>query len=192
MGVAPAYHTRIREGIAICPDLHTFNNAYHLLQLPSLTFKTWGTAFQILNRLSGQTTKLFNPSKGLTPQLWTLWLSGIHEKFTVLMHIIFRVNMEQAWGCPNTTPKLKSCRACAQRGAGGNHYNPLNSPHLQWWQAYQQHFNTPNTGNQEDIIYRQMNLPFSAQEVTIPAHPAAHLDSTIWRIAFLSAIHWTG
>jgi hypothetical protein len=33
-----------------------------------------------------------------------------------------------------------------------------------------------------DIIYRRMNLPPSAQQVTAPQHQAAHLNSTIRRL----------
>jgi hypothetical protein len=47
--VAPAYHTRNRDNIAICPTQRMFNIAYHVLLLPALTSKTRETAFQILN-----------------------------------------------------------------------------------------------------------------------------------------------
>jgi hypothetical protein len=40
IGVAPAYQTRIREDIRMQPTIHTFQNAYQLLYLPSLTSKT--------------------------------------------------------------------------------------------------------------------------------------------------------
>jgi hypothetical protein len=35
----PAVGKRVKDGIAICPDLCTYNNAYHLLHFPSLTFR---------------------------------------------------------------------------------------------------------------------------------------------------------
>jgi hypothetical protein len=45
----PAYRSKIRNGIAFRPSQRAFNNAYNLLQLPSLTSKTHEIAFQILN-----------------------------------------------------------------------------------------------------------------------------------------------
>jgi hypothetical protein len=33
IGVAPGYQTRIRDGIAICPNLRAFTSAYNLLHL---------------------------------------------------------------------------------------------------------------------------------------------------------------
>jgi hypothetical protein len=49
IGVAPAYRTRIRDNIAVCPIQRMFNNAYHVLRLPAPTSKTCETAFQVLN-----------------------------------------------------------------------------------------------------------------------------------------------
>ncbi len=59
IGVAPAYHTRTRDDINIRPTLQTFNNAFHLLCLPSLTSKTRETAFQVLNRTVWTNNKAF-------------------------------------------------------------------------------------------------------------------------------------
>jgi hypothetical protein len=39
VGVAPAYHTRIQDNIAIRPSQRDFTNAYSILQLPTLTSK---------------------------------------------------------------------------------------------------------------------------------------------------------
>jgi hypothetical protein len=50
-GVAPAYRTRIRDGIAIRPSQRAFNNAYDLLRLPTITSKTREMAFQVLNHV---------------------------------------------------------------------------------------------------------------------------------------------
>jgi hypothetical protein len=43
--VAPAYNARIRDDINVRPSLQTFNNAYNLLCLPSLTSKIREMAF---------------------------------------------------------------------------------------------------------------------------------------------------
>ncbi len=57
--VAPAYQTRARDNVYIRPTIHTFNNAYQLLRLLSLTSKTKETAFQILNRTIWTNNKAF-------------------------------------------------------------------------------------------------------------------------------------
>jgi hypothetical protein len=49
IGVAPSYHTRIRDGLAVRPSQQDFTNAYNILRLPTITSKTRETAFQILN-----------------------------------------------------------------------------------------------------------------------------------------------
>ncbi len=59
IGVAPKYETRIRDNIHIRPTVLTFNNAYQLLCLPSLTSKTRETAFQVLNRTIWTNKKAF-------------------------------------------------------------------------------------------------------------------------------------
>ncbi len=48
--VAPAYHTRIQDNLAVRPSQRDFNNAYRVLRLLSLTSKNRETAFQIFNR----------------------------------------------------------------------------------------------------------------------------------------------
>ncbi len=50
IGVAPAYQTRIRDGIAIRPNQRAFMHGYNLLRLPLITSKTRQTAFLVLNR----------------------------------------------------------------------------------------------------------------------------------------------
>jgi hypothetical protein len=60
IGVAPAYRTRVRDDIAVCPTQRMFTNAYHILRLPALTSKTRETAFQISTAQFGQTTKRTN------------------------------------------------------------------------------------------------------------------------------------
>jgi hypothetical protein len=59
IGVAPAYQTRIRDGIAIRPSQRAFTRAYNLLRLPLITSKTRETAFQILNRTTWTNNKAY-------------------------------------------------------------------------------------------------------------------------------------
>ncbi len=59
IGVAPAYHTRTRDNIHIRPSIRTFQYAYQVLRLPTLTSKTCETAFQILNRTVWMNNKAF-------------------------------------------------------------------------------------------------------------------------------------
>jgi hypothetical protein len=59
IGVAPAYHTRARDNVHIHPTVQTFNNAFQLLHLPSLTSKTRETAFQVLNQTVWTNNKAF-------------------------------------------------------------------------------------------------------------------------------------
>ncbi len=40
IGVAPAYHSRIRDGLAVRPSQRDFTNAYGILRLPAITSKT--------------------------------------------------------------------------------------------------------------------------------------------------------
>jgi hypothetical protein len=65
--VAPAYHTRIRDSLAIRLSQADFNYAYSVLQLPSLTSKTQETAFQILNRTIWTNKKAFKSRMRLDP-----------------------------------------------------------------------------------------------------------------------------
>jgi hypothetical protein len=59
IGIAPVYQTRTRDNILIRPTVHTFNNAYQLLRLPTFTSKTRETAFQIINRTIWTNNKAF-------------------------------------------------------------------------------------------------------------------------------------
>ncbi len=67
IGVAPAYQTRIRDGIAIRPSQRAFTDAYNLLQLPLITSKTRETAFQILNKTTWTNNKAFKSRRRPDP-----------------------------------------------------------------------------------------------------------------------------
>jgi hypothetical protein len=73
-GVAPAYNTRIRDNIKVFASLWTFNNAFHLLQLPVPSSKTEQWPSKCSTELSGQTIKLSNPE-------WDLILTVNTEDF---------------------------------------------------------------------------------------------------------------
>jgi hypothetical protein len=51
----------------LLPDIHSFNNAYHLQQLLTITSKTWEMAFQILNRIIWTHNKAFKSWIRLDP-----------------------------------------------------------------------------------------------------------------------------
>ncbi len=74
-----------------------------------------------------------------------------------------------AWGSPDTTPKYLSCKPCTNSGVGANQHN-LQHPTstnitTPLGQAFSQNSTTSNSRNQRGIIYRQMNLPPSLQQV---------------------------
>jgi hypothetical protein len=125
IGVAPVYHTRSWDAIAIRPDIRSFNSTYHLLRLPTLTWKTRVTV-QIFNGLSGQTTKPSNLKQSHS-QLRTGWPHGCHGITSTQMCVLFRVIVAQAWVCPITTPQHWSCSPCAKIGVAENQHNLQNS-----------------------------------------------------------------
>jgi hypothetical protein len=67
IGIAPAYRTRIRDGIAIRPSQRAVNNAYDLLRLPTITSKTRETASQVLNRTIWTNNKVFKSRRHPDP-----------------------------------------------------------------------------------------------------------------------------
>jgi hypothetical protein len=78
IGVAPAYHTRIRDNLAVRPSQRDFTNAYSILRLPTITSKTCETAFQILNRTIWTNNKAFKSRMRPDPycercKKWKLW-----------------------------------------------------------------------------------------------------------------------
>jgi hypothetical protein len=184
--VAPAYHTRIRDNIQIRPTTQIFNNAFHLLRLPSLTSKTRETAFQILNRTTWTNNKAFKSRMRDNP------------------------NCERC-GNPETMEHMVcECLHYAQPlwiklGQVITKYlNLISIDHVPRVEYSQLNiiFNVPHPSlilhipdklsrnallilTQEikrDIIYRRMNLPPSANQPTDPARLTAHLNSTLQRL----------
>ncbi len=98
IGVAPAYHTRIWDGIAIRPSQRALNNAYNLLRLPSLTSKTRETAFQILNQTIWTNNKSFKSCLRPDPNCEKMQLCRDHGAPTMWMWALLRGAMEQNFG----------------------------------------------------------------------------------------------
>jgi hypothetical protein len=184
--VAPAYYTRIRDNIQIRPTTQIFNNAFHLLRLPSLTSKTRETAFQILNRTIWTNNKAFKSRMRDNP------------------------NCERCGNPETMEHMLCECLYYAQPlwiklGEVITKYlNSISTDHVPRVEYSQLNiiFNVPHPSlilhvpdklsrntllilTQEikrDIIYRRMNLPPSANQPTDPPRLTAHLNSTLQRL----------
>ncbi len=186
IGVAPAYHTRTRDDIHIRPTLQTFNNAFHLLRLPSLTSKSRETAFQILNRTVWTNNKAFksrmrdNPNCercGLTETMEHMLCECLY--YAQLLWIKLREVITAYLNTVSTdyVPKVE--------------YSQLNiifnipHPSLVIHISDKLSRNTLLILTQEikrDIIYRRLNLPPSANQATNSMRLAAHLNSTLQRL----------
>jgi hypothetical protein len=83
-GAALVYQNSICDNIDAWPSLRTFNNAYCLLCLPSLTSKNREMAFQILNSTIWTNNKAF--TFRMRKGTWTVivWLSWNNGALTVL------------------------------------------------------------------------------------------------------------
>ena len=66
IGTAPAYQTRIRDGV-YRPDKETFHAAYKVLDMPSIPSKTKEIAFDVLNRTIWTNNKAFKSGKAPSP-----------------------------------------------------------------------------------------------------------------------------
>jgi hypothetical protein len=183
IGVAPAYHTRTRDDIQIRPTIQIFNNAFHLLRLPSLTSKTRETAFQILNRTNNKAFK-----------------SRMRDN----------ANCERCGHQETMEHMICECRHYAQPlwiklGEVITKYlNSVSTDYVPRVEYSQLNiiFNVPHPSlilhvpdklsrntllilTQEikrDIIYRRLNLPPSANQATDPPRLAAHLNLTLQRL----------
>jgi hypothetical protein len=93
--------------------------------------------------------------------------------------------MEQAWECPDTTPQYWSCRLCAKGGVGADQFNLQHptSVNITVLQIHDKSIcDTLLLQIQEikrDIVYRRMNLPPSAQQVTTIQLLTVHLLYTL-------------
>jgi hypothetical protein len=186
IGVAPAYHTRTRDDIHIRPTLQTFNNAFHLLRLPSLTSKTRETAFQILNRTVWTNNKAFKSRMRDNPNCERCGLPETMEH--MLCECLYYAQLlwirlgEVITKYLNTVsidyvPKVEY----SQLNIIFNVPHPSLIIHI----SDKLSRNTLLILTQEikrDIIYRRLNLPPSANQATDPQRLAAHLNSTLQRL----------
>jgi hypothetical protein len=184
--VAPAYQTRIRDNIHIRPTAHTFNNAYQLLRLPLLTSKTKETAFQVLNQTIWTNNKAYksrmrnDPNCERCDQIETmehnlceclhyaqpLWIR-LGEIFTRYLNSVSEEHV----------PRVE--------------YTQLNIIYNVPHQSILLHVNDKLSRNtllvliqevKRDIIFRRMNLPPSARQISNPERLSAHLHSTLHRL----------
>jgi hypothetical protein len=186
IGMAPAYQTRIRDGIAIRPGQRAFTNAYNLLRLPLIASKTRETAFQILNRTTWTNNKAFKSRMRPDPNCDRC------GKTETLEHLLCECEFysECLWNRLAdilTTYYSETSVTYVPRVDLGQTNIIFNIPHP----SLLLYIPDKETRNiilllvqeiKRDIIYRRMNLPGSAQQVTHPQRLAAHLDSSIRRL----------
>jgi hypothetical protein len=186
IGVAPSYRTRIRDGLAVRPSQRDFTNAYTILRLPLITSKTRETAFQILNRTIWTNNKAHKSRLRGDPYCERC------KKIETMEHLLSECEYysEPLWG------KLAESLTMLLRNSSNEEVPRLeigqinvifNIPH----QSLLLHIKDKASRNaillliqeiKRDLIYRRMNLPPSASQVTDSRRLAAHLDSTIRRL----------
>jgi hypothetical protein len=185
-GVAPAYHTSIRDNLAVHPSQRDFTNAYSILRLPTLTSKTRETAFQILNRTIWTNNKAFKSRMRLDPNCERC------SKVETMEHLLCECEYysEPLWsklaeGLTMLFNVISSDRV--PRVELGQTNIIFNIPHPSLL------LHIPDKSSRtaillliqevkRDIIFRRMNLPPSVQQLTDPRRLAVHLDSTICRL----------
>jgi hypothetical protein len=186
IGVAPAYHTRIRDGLAVRPSQRDFTNAYGILRLPAITSKTRETAFQILNRTIWTNNKAFKSRMRPDP-----YCDRCQEVET-MEHLlcVCEYYAEPLWnklagGLTMLLNEVSTDRV--PRIELGQINIIFNIPHP----SIKLHIHDKESRNaillliqevKRDIVYRRMNLPPSARQPTDPRRLAAHLDATIRRL----------
>jgi hypothetical protein len=186
IGLAPAYHTRIRDGLAVRPSQRDFTNAYNIIRLPAITSKTRETAFQILNRTIWTNNKAFKSRMRPDPHCERC------KKVETIEHLLCKCEyyLEPLWNklAEGLTILLNDVSTDrVPRIELGQTNIIFNIPHP----SLILHIHDKASRNaillliqevKRDLIYRRMNLPPSAQQVTDPRRLAAHLDSTIRRL----------
>jgi hypothetical protein len=186
IGVAPAYHTRARDNIHIRPTIQTFQNAFQLIRLPSLTSKTRETAFQVLNRTIWTNNKAFKSHMRDNPNCERCGLTETMEHalceclyYAQLLWIKLGDVITKYLNSISTdyVPKVEY----SQLNIIFNVSHPSLIIHI----PDKLSRNTLLMLTQEirrDIIYRRLNLPPSANQITDPPRLAAHLNSTLQRL----------
>jgi hypothetical protein len=184
--VAPAYHTRIRDNIQIRPTTQVFNNAFHLLRLPSLTSKTREIAFQILNRTVWTNNKAFKSRMRDNPNCERC---GNPE---TMEHMICEcLHYAQLLWIKVGEVITKYLNSVSTDYVPNVEYSQLNiifnvpHPSLILHVPDKLSRNTILILTQEikrDIIYRRMNLPPSANQPADPPRITAHINLTLQRL----------
>jgi hypothetical protein len=186
IGVAPAFRTRIRDNLAVRVTQRTFNNAYHVLRLPTLTSKTRETAFQILNRTIWTNNKAFRSRMKPTPTCDRC------DSTETMEHLLCEC---ENYSIPLWTKLADSWTRLLNyisiepvpRVELGQLNIIYNIPHP----SLILHVHDQATRNalllliqevKRDIIYRRMNLPPSARQPADPRRITAHIDSAIRRL----------
>jgi hypothetical protein len=186
IGVAPSYRTRIRDGLAVRPSQRDFTNAYTILRLPLITSKTRETAFQILNRTIWTNNKAYKSRLRADPHCERC------KKVETMEHLLCECEYysEPLWGklAESLTMLLRNISSEeVPRVEIGQTNVIFNIPH----QSLLLHIKDKASRNaillliqeiKRDLLYRRMNLPPSASQVTDSRRLAAHLDSTIRRL----------
>jgi hypothetical protein len=184
--VAPAYHTRVRDNIQIRPTIQIFNNAFHLLRLPSLTSKTRETAFQILNRTVWTNNKAFKSRMRGNPNCERCGHPETMEH--MLCECLYYAQLLWIKLGEIITKYLNSVSTDYVPRIEYSQLNIIfNVPHpsLILHVPDKLSRNTLLILTQEikrDIIYRRLNLPPSANQATEPPRIAAHLNLTLQRL----------
>jgi hypothetical protein len=186
IGVAPAYQTRIRDGLAVRTSQRDFTNAYNILRLPTITSKTRETAFQILNRTIWTNNKAFKSRLRPDPQCERC------KKVETMEHLLCECDhySEPLWNkLAESLTKLLNDASEGEvpRVELGQTNIIFNIPHP----SLLLHIHDAPSRNaillliqemKRDLIFRRMNLPPSAQQITDPRRLTAHIDSTIRRL----------
>jgi hypothetical protein len=186
IGVAPAFRTRIRDNLQVRVTQRMYNNAYQVLRLPTLTSKTRETAFQIMNRTIWTNNKAFKSRMKPTPKCDRC------ESTETMEHLLCEcenysvplwTKLADSWTRLLNDKSLEP----VPRVELGQTNIIYNIPHP----SLILHIHDQVTRNalllliqeiKRDIVYRRMNLPPSAQQLTDPRRITAHIDSAIKRL----------
>jgi hypothetical protein len=177
------YHIRARDNVHIRPTVQTFNNAYQLLCLPTLTSKTRETAFQVLNRTGWTNNKAFKSCMRNDANCERCGLTEMMEH--TLCECLYYAQLLWVRLGDVITKYLNSI---STEYVPKVEYSQLNiiykvpHPSLIIHIPDKLSRNTLLILTQEikrDIIYRRLNLPPSARQITDPQRLAA---STLHRL----------
>ncbi len=189
--MAPAYHTRARDNIHIRPTIQTFHNAFQLLRLPTST----PSIPHIPNKrkcLSSSQSNYLDQQQSVQithkwqPELWEMWSHRDDGTHALWVPPLCAAPMDQARWCHHQISKLHLNRICPQSLIlSAQHYLQRPTPvpdHSYPRQVLTQYASNTDPRNKRDIIYRRLNLPPSANQITDPSRLAAHLNSTLQRL----------